>query len=418
MSQSSKPKRSLLESIGSLVLLQGADYIVPLIALPYLLRVLGPESYGHIAFAQAFGMYFVVVTEYGFNLTGNRLASIHRDEISILSRIFWEVQFVKFGMSLLSFVLLGLLVWVSSDLRAIWPVMCAAMLPVIGNVMYPLWLLQGTERMREAAGLMIFSRVLLLVAVFLLVKSPDDILIAAALQMGATPIAGLLSWVLLRRWRLICWIAPNRASAWLRIKDGWHAFMATAASTLYRSSNAVVLGFLAGPVAVAYYSLAEKIVKAVQELSRPINQSVYPRVSALAAQSHELALPLLRKLLLAIGGMSLLTSLALFIFADEIIRIVAGSGFERAAQALRLLAFNPLVGGVNSVLGILTLMPFGFAKQFSRRVATAGAFNLIAIAPLVLLWAERGAALSFLLSETLLLVLMWRFLRQEGIRYF
>ncbi|MGA8298128.1 MAG: oligosaccharide flippase family protein [Terriglobales bacterium] len=46
--------------------LQGLNYLVPLAVLPYLVRVLGIERYGLIAFAQSFAQYFVVLTDYGF----------------------------------------------------------------------------------------------------------------------------------------------------------------------------------------------------------------------------------------------------------------------------------------------------------------------------------------------------------------
>jgi len=297
-------------------------------------------------------------------------------------------------------------------------VLWMGLLPVVGTVCYPLWLLQGLEKMREVAGIMLVVRLLLLGAMGLWVHQPGDVALAGFCLMGAMPIAGVLSWWLMARKRWVVWARPTLPGMWQQVRESWHAFVVTASSSVYRSGNAVALGFMAAPAAVAYYAIAEKLVRATQELSRPISQATYPRVSACAVHDRPRAMALLRKLMLSIGGLGAASALGLLVLAPVLVRMLTGSATDEAVLVLRCMALIPLVGGINLVMGVQTMLPFGHGQAFSGYVGWAGVVNLVLIVPLVLHWHATGAALAYLASEVTLLLLLSVFLRRQGVRYF
>ena len=103
-------KKTVLENFFSLTSLQSINYILPLIVLFYLIRVIGPEKYGLIAFAQSFAQYFMILIDYGFSLTATKKISLSRDEEKRTWQIFSSVLSVKIILSALSLFIVILIV--------------------------------------------------------------------------------------------------------------------------------------------------------------------------------------------------------------------------------------------------------------------------------------------------------------------
>ena len=102
----SSDKKRLISNFFSLSSVEAANYIFPLITLPYLVRVLGPEKYGLINFAAAFIYYFVLLTDYGFNLSATREVSINRENKQKVLKIFNSVMFVKLILMIISLIIM------------------------------------------------------------------------------------------------------------------------------------------------------------------------------------------------------------------------------------------------------------------------------------------------------------------------
>ena len=140
--------KKILENIASLTGLQFASYILPLITLPYLTYVLGPDKFGLTQYAISLITYFQMFTDYGFNLSATRELAIVREDKKKVSEIFNTVMFIKIILTVLSFLIILAIVSLVPKFNNDADVYLLTFGIVIGYVLFPTWLFQGMEYMK------------------------------------------------------------------------------------------------------------------------------------------------------------------------------------------------------------------------------------------------------------------------------
>lgn len=275
----SKEIRVLIENFFSLSALQIFGYVLPLITLPYLVRVLGVEKYGLLAFATAFVAYFQILTEYGFNFSANREISIHRDNKHQVNKIFSSVMVIKSFLLTLSFFLMIVIVWGFGKFSVNWQLYVFAFGMVVGNVLFPVWFFQGMEKMKYSTILNILAQVIFTLAIFVFIRTQNDFIYVPLINSMGFIVAGLLSLILIYRDFKVRFVRPEPSFLLETFKDSTQFFLSRASVSIYTSSNAFFLGLFTSPTFVGYYSAAEKLYGAAQGLYQPLIQALYPFMS-------------------------------------------------------------------------------------------------------------------------------------------
>jgi len=197
--------------------------------------------------------------------------------------------------------------------------------------------------------------------------------------------------------------------------DGRHIFISNVAISLYTISTTFILGLFTNNTVAGYYSIADKIKSAVQGLSGPISQTIYPYISKKVKENKEEGLMFIRKITIYIGLFSFLLSFLLFLFAPEIIHLIAGEKYERSILVLKIIAFLPFIIALSNVFGIQTMLNFNRKKAFSKILISGSVLNIILSIILVPLFQEIGSAVSVLSVEMFITISMFIYLQKTGI---
>lgn len=412
-----KEYRKVFENMVSLTGLQFASYILPLITLPYLTFVLGPDKFGLTQYAISLITYFQMFTDYGFNLSATRELAIVREDKEKISEIFNSVMFIKICLTVLSLIILLLIIIFIPRFSSDGMVYLLTFGMVIGYVLFPTWLFQGLEYMKYTSILNIIGKVIFTVFIFICIHQSSDYLLVPIINSIGYIIIGILGiYISLTKFDIKL-MKPSRDSIKYHLKEGWHVFVSTIAINLYTTTNTFLLGLLTNNTLVGYYSIAEKITLAVNGLFTPISQALFPFISRNVNEKDDrTSIKFIRKLTRLAAVLGLIFSVGLFLFADIIINILFGPDYQNSIIILRILSILPFMVSLSNVFGIQTMITFNYKEAFTRIVLIGGILDVILGIIMITLLQEVGIAISFVVTETFITVAMLLFLQHMGIK--
>lgn len=393
-------KKRLSSNFFSLSVLQGTNYILPLITLPYLVRVLGVEYIGLLAFAMATITYFGIITNYGFNLTATKEIAMYRNNKAKVTEIFSSVMIIKIILMIISFVLLSLLVFSFEKFRSDALIYFLSFGTVVAQVLFPVWFFQGMERMKYITYLNLLSKLIFTIAIFIFVKERNDFYMVPFLTSTGAIIAAIWSHFLIRKEFDIRFKMQNLNTLKTYLIDGWHLFLSRIYVSTYTTANILLLGLFTNNTTVGYYSIAEKIVVSIAGLFEPANQAIYPYLARKYKENFAQFIRQLKKIAIMFLVFSLLLLLMSEYFKKEIVYLISGE-------------YNIEVISLLSILLIrISLYPFGALfsnaliimhrkSEYMKVMNATVLLDLMVVLPSIYFNGATGLAYAFL---TILLI--------------
>jgi len=412
MTSKTKELHQLKSNFLSLTVLQAANYILPLLTLPYLVKTLGIEYFGLLAFATAIITYFRILTEYGFNATATKDISIHRENREKIIEIFSSVMSIKLSLLLLSFLLLNLLLFSFQKFETHWEIYLLTFGSVIGQTLFPVWFFQGMERMKYITYINLISKLISVLAIFVFVQEKSDIYLVPILFSIGGITSGIISLYLVYNKFNIPFKLQKRETLKTYLIDGWHVFLAHYYVSLYTTTNLLFLGLMTNNVIVGYYAIAEKIVLAIGGIFEPLNQALYPYLARKFKENFNL-------FVLYLKGTSLLfiaSSSALILFSEYfiegIVAIVKGTAEENITYLLSfflLRVFTFPFGGLLS--GSLIIMKK--TRQYISVMNYTVLVNFLLVPIAIYYFQALGLIIAFLIVTFLHVLFLWYYVNQS-----
>lgn len=373
-----------------------SNYIFPIVLFPYLIRVLGLTIFGEWILASSILSLFRLVTTYSFDLTTVAKLTLLNPDARAKSYLISSTLLCRLTLCIAT-TCVGLLVILHSDERFA-SLLGIGLIIVLGDSISPNYIYHSYQLLHRATQIRIASRLASLALILSTVKSPLDAWKVPLIEGGSICACNLILLVLAKRWFSLSFSFCSIKRCLIELRDGSQIFFAMLSNQIFTSANLLIVGGTASEVSIAAYSIAERIYSAGRGLTAPVVQTLFPRIvrAKLASSSfrQNIASILLTgfTFLLVLGG-------GIFLFAAQIVSVVAGEHFPPAVETLKIFAFAlPFGLGTFAVPALIACGENRFVLIVTISVGLTGLACSLLITSY---YGSNGAAFSFLLAQIL-----------------
>ena len=397
--------KNLSKNLVYNIIYQVLLYIIPFILTPYLSRTLGATQIGEYSYTYSIVYYFMLFTLLGINNYGVRKISKAKREKDALGEAFSSIYGLQLFLGLISLIVYNLVSVVLLSTHH--TILLIHNLFLISAVVDINWFFFGIEKFDITVTRNAIIKVLSTLLIFMLVKSPDSILIYTIIMAGSTLLSQLYLVAILHKY--INFYPLNiPKSIKLHFTKCLVLFIPVIAYSIYRVMDKTMIGGIISTTELGYYENAEKIINipigiltAIGTVMLPfMSKQVKKDQSSMGDEKNAVLYRMFQVCFLIMIPMAFI----LLIIAKDFTSIYFGAGFEKSGDILILLSSTIIFATVANVIRTNYLIPNEEDKIYVTSTIVGAVVNLILNLIFIKSLGAIGACIGTIAAEASVMI--------------
>ena len=250
--------------------------------------------------------------------------------------------------------------------------LCLLLFIGIGEMLFPIWFFQGIEKLKTATIIVFFSRLFVVIATVLFIKSQEDLFLYVRLLVASNVLMGVVGVYVLNTKHNIKLSFVKLKLLLIYFKAATMFFLGRFLALIFNFGTIFLIGVFATMDDVTGFDTASKIIMLTVIPFEMLQQAVFPTIS------RTLDKKLLLRLIILSFLVGLILMLFLNLFANDLMSLFGGAELSEYVNTLKKLSLlTPLIS-VTFILGSCALVAFGHFKEYNiSLIISAIAYLLI-----------------------------------------
>lgn len=384
--------------------------ILPLITAPYLARVLGAARLGVFSYTNSVVSYFVLFSMLGFAGHGARSIAAAGKDKTARSKVFFSIfsmQALTTTVSLAVY-LLYLLFWCKEN-RLIAVIQTMQVLSCFFDIN---WLFTGMENFRVTVTRSFVVRVLTVAAIFLFVRSKNDLWIYVLLMSMGTLLGSVALWFQLPK--LVSRVRVTLPEMRSHIRPSLMLFVPLAAMTIYHVMDKTMLGILSSFEQSGYYYNADKAINIPAGIIGGFSTVFMPRAAKLASGAEVSASDAFFNRSMK-GTVYIASAMAFGIaaVAEHFVPFFFGQGYDSCVLLIVMMSPILIIKAFSFSARYQFIIPRKLDAIYIKSVICGAVVNLISNVLLIPRYGALGAVIGTILAELTACLIQYVLIRRQ-----
>ncbi len=377
--------------------------IAPLVALPYISRVISQNDFGAYLLYISIASIFITICEYGFNVTTSRRIALASENKKLIVQAIIETLTIKTTLFVLSSAIIAIF-WFrrfDSDIIAI-------IAYVFVNSFQPIWYFTGIQKARFNALYLSMGKLISLIALLYTLNSttkPVQILTYFIIG-GMLSITFGYVHIIQNLWKEVLMSKISVRQTLDNMRNDFSISITALFISIYSSLPPIILSELSTLREVANYSSLEKIYKNIEYFITSAMSVIFPIfVNGFRTEKDKSIrkIILIERLIICVGITIIFLSV---IFGKEAFILFYGENFDADSSRIILFSLIPLLGSLSVLWGYIGLLAINKDKVYSKIVGVSAVLNFSVVIATASSFGSTGAVMALALSQAVMTLMM------------
>jgi len=340
-------KGIFIKNFFNLIINQGINILIALLATRILFSTLGEAQYGLVNLALSVVLLSSITVSYGYHLNGPKRIALFRDESAKKETLINEIIVTRIIIAIGMAIILFSLTYFFGFFKSYAALLYYSLILLFSQALFPMFYFQGNDKIAWASLVNAFAKGAYLLLIVLFIKRPEDATYVNFLFGITALIVYTVSWIIIYKKEKIKWVWVSIHNIKKRFVENFQFFISSIAGHVSIHGGLIILANFVNNSVLGEFALAQKIALLMRMVPVFFTQAILQKASILFKSDKTEFNRYVNRIFIIGLSITFVMGLIAIIFSKWIMFLLAGSQVLYSEAILKILAFIPFLSMLN-----------------------------------------------------------------------